>query len=78
MLTVCASCKRHVRSGECPFCGSTARIGTRAHRIGRVFFALGTGAAISSYACSAYGAPSIPSGPYVPHDAGPEADGDSD
>ena len=72
MLGVCASCKRHVREGTCPFCGARERITARAHRIGRVFFAIGTGAAIGSYACSAYGAPSLPPGPYVV-DAGRDA-----
>ncbi len=79
-MHTCARCRRHIREDACPFCGGDAAPLERpaVHRVGRLFFAIGTGVAVSGYACSAYGLPPTPSGPYAAVDTGPETDADAD
>jgi len=78
VLDPCNSCRRFVRENEpCPFCGdNTPRVRDRFKQFGRIFVAATAATAITMHACSAYGMPAPPEGPYGAKDATPETDAD--
>lgn len=78
MFYACNACRRFVREDEpCPFCGdSSPRVRERYKQFGRIFVAATAASAITMHACSAYGVPAPPGGPYVNKDAAAEADTD--
>jgi hypothetical protein len=77
VLDPCNRCRRFVRENEpCPFCGDDSpRTRERFKQLGRVFIAASAAGTITITACSAYGMPAPPEGPYVNRDATPETDG---
>lgn len=74
-LHVCASCARHARGVDCPYCGaalvsSPADAGALAglSRMGRAALALGGVTAFSAAMVACYGAPIPPRPPADAHD----------
>jgi hypothetical protein len=76
VLDPCNHCRRFIRENEpCPFCGDdTPRVRTKFRQFGRVFVAATAAGTITMTACSAYGLPPPPEGPYVNRDAAAETD----